>query len=66
MKYLNMQCDPTYEGMNSFALLSLFNREAKKAGYSQEWILSVKKKAMESDRENLIRVLAEAFSIIKK
>lgn len=54
------------ENYNSFALLALFNREAKKAGFSKEWILAVKKQAIATDRENLLSVLAKAFGVIKK
>lgn len=58
--------EPTLESLNSFALLALFNSEAKKAGFSKEWITEVKKQAMETDRENLLAVLAKAFGVIKK
>ena len=44
---------------NSFALLAQFNRQARKAGFSDQWVKDKIKEATESDRENLERVLAE-------
>ena len=51
---------------NSFELLALFNREARKAGFSDEWVKAKIKEATASDRDNLLEVLARAFSVIHK
>lgn len=50
---------------NSWSLLALFNRKARKAGFSEEWIRDSINKATESDRENLLAVLAEGFQVIE-
>ncbi len=50
---------------NSFALLAQFNRQARKAGFSDKWVKESIKKATESDRENLLAVLAEGFAVIE-
>ena len=51
---------------NSFALLAQFNRQARKAGFSDEWVKAKIKEATASDRDNLIKVLTEAFKIIQR
>jgi hypothetical protein len=51
---------------NSFALLAQFNREARKAGFSDEWVKAKIKEATATDRDNLERVLDEAFNTIKQ
>jgi hypothetical protein len=50
---------------NSFALLALFNRQARKAGFSDQWVRESIKKATASDRDNLLAVLAEGFAVIE-
>jgi hypothetical protein len=52
------------EKENSWKLLALFDRKARKAGFSDEWTRAVIKQATESNRENLLAVLAEAFQIV--
>ena len=60
-----MELEPKTEKMNSFALLSLFNRKARKAGFSDKWVKDVIKRAIATDRENLLAVLAEGFGVIE-